>query len=297
MTQKQIESKSLVVSCIVDLLMSGAGFAIFFITNIQALFLDGFFSLIAFCSCLTALSISKISNRKTKNYPGGLYFLEPLYAIFKSLLTLFLLVISVIGTAKVAWNYFTHGVGEPLMIEPIIPYAVIMLIMCFGLGFFNRSQNRKTNNASTILTAEAKGNFVDGILSFGVGVSALLLKLIDINSSLGFLHYTGDFFITTILVLFSIKEPVDVLIASFRELSGGAAVNKELKDTVCRFVEKDLKGIIPLQKCEVYKIGMHIKVCIYIACNVDYSKIQAAKRNILKDICTIYENTEVVFCE
>ena len=297
MIQKQIESKSLVVSCVVDLIMSAAGFGIFWITNIQALFLDGFFSLIAFCSCLAALTISKISNKKTKNYPDGLYFLEPLYAIFKSILTLSLLVFSVIGTAKVAWNYFAHGIGEPLMIEPVIPYALIMVILCFGLGFFNRSQNRKTNNVSTILTAESKGNFVDGILSLGVGLSAFLLMLIDINGSLGFLHYTGDFFITTILVLFSLKEPIDVLIASFRELSGGAVTNQELKGTICRFVEKDLCGIVALQKCEVYKTGMHIKVCIYIANNIDYKKIQAAKEKILKHICTVYENTEVVFCE
>ena len=67
--------------------------------------------------------------------------------------------------------------------------------------------------------------------------------------------------------------------ASFRELSGEAAVNKDLEDTVYHFVKKDLKDIVTLQKCEVYKIDMHIKVCIYIACNVDYRKIQTAKRS------------------
>lgn len=297
MTQKQIERKSLVVSCIVDLIMAAAGFGIFWITNIQALFLDGYFSLIAFCSCLAAFVISKISGKKTKNHPDGLYFLEPLYAIFKSILTLSLLIFSVTGTAKVAWNYFMHGIGEPLMVEPVIPYALIMLVMCFGLGFFNRSQNRKTNNASTILTAESKGNFVDGVLSLGVGLSALLIKLIDINGSLGFLHYTGDFFITVILVLFSLKEPINVLTDSFRELSGGAATNQEMKQTICQFVKTNLDGIVSLQKCEIYKIGMHIKICIYIVGDIDYQKIQAARKNILKDVCTVYENTEVVFCE
>jgi len=295
--QKKIESKSLVTSCIVDLIMSVAGFWIFHVTHIQALFLDGFFSLIAFFSCLTALTISRISHKKTKNYPGGLYFLEPLYAIFKSLLTLFLLVFSVIDTGKVAWEYFANGVGTPLKIEPVIPYAVLMVIMCFGLGFFNKHQNRKTNNTSTILAAETRGNFVDGILSLGIGLAAVLLKMLDINGSLGFLHYTGDFFITVILVLCSIKEPVVVLISSFRELSGGTADNKELKKTISQFVEKDLRGIVLLQKCEIYKVGMHIKVCVYIKNDIDYPKLQSAKKNILRDICTVYENTEVVFCE
>lgn len=62
-------------------------------------------------------------------------------------------------------------------------------------------------------------------------------------------------------------------------------------------MEKNLSGIMTLQKCDIYKIGMHIKVCIYITNNIDYKKIQTVKRNILKDICPIYENAEIVFCE
>lgn len=297
MTQKQIERKSLIVSCIVNLIMAIGGFWIFSITNIQALFLDCSFSMIASCSCLAALEISKISNKKTKNYPDGLYFLEPLYSIFRTLLTLVLLFSSVARTAKAAWGYFANGVGTPLMIEPVIPYEILMCIICFGLSFFNRSQSRKTNDSSTLLATESKGNLIDGILSLGVALSAFLIKLIDINGSLGFFHYTGDFFITTIIVLPAIKEPISVFISSFRELSGGLTTNQELKRTVFQFVEKNLSGIMTLQKCDIYKIGMHIKVCIYITNNIDYKKIQIVKRNILKDICPIYENTEIVFCE
>ena len=80
----------------------------------------------------------------------------------------------------------------------------------FWAVFFNRSQSRKTNDSSTLLATESKGNFIDGILSLGVALSAFLIKLIDINGSLGFLHYTGDFFITTIIVLPAIKEPISV---------------------------------------------------------------------------------------
>ncbi len=297
MSQKRIESKSLIVSCVLDFIMAIAGFFVFWITNIQALFLDGFFSLIGCLSCLSALTISKISRKKTKNYPNGIYFLEPLYAIFKSLLTFSLLIFSVYGTSQTAWNYFVYGVGEPLLIEPIIPYAILMVIMCFGLGFYNKRQNHKTNNSSTILTAETKGNFVDGILSLGVGLAAVLLKLTNINGSFGFLHYTGDFFITSFLVLFSLKEPVQVLISSFRELSGGTANSQELKDNISHIIEKNLCGIISQPKYEIYKTGMHIKICIYLSKPVDFEKLQTIKKQMLINICTIYENTEIIFCQ
>ena len=32
-----------------------------------------------------------------------------------------------------------------------------------------------------------------------------------------------------------------------------------------------------LQKCDIYKIGMHIKVCIYITNNIDYKKYKLSK--------------------
>ena len=147
---------------------------------------------------------------------------------------------SVISTAVSAYQYFSKGIGTPMHIGPVFPYAIVMVIICFSLGFFHQHQNRKINGCSTILTAESKSNFVDGILSFGVGIAVIPLSVISIDGSLGFLHYTGDFFITTILVLFSIKEPIRVLIASFRELSGASTTDQEILMTVrnCRSEER-----------------------------------------------------------
>ncbi|MDO4333115.1 MAG: cation transporter [Eubacteriales bacterium] len=297
MTQKQIERKALKVSCVVNFFMFGAGFWAFAETNIQALFLDCFFSLIAFSSCLSALTISKISGKKTANYPGGLYFLEPLFAVFKSLLTLGLSAFSVIGTAKTAWKYFCCGIGEPLVIGPVIPYAVIMVILCLGLGFFNKGQNRRTNDTSTILAAEAKGNFVDGVLSLGVGISALLLKRIDIGGSLGFLHHIGDFFITVILVLLSVKEPAVMLASSFRELTGGVLADRKLEGQILELLEKNLRDVLLWQNCEIYKVGMHIRIYIYLSSGADYKNVQTAKENLRHAICAVCENAEFIFCQ
>ena len=218
MEHKKVERNALIVSVFVNIIMTGAGLWVFLATGIQALFLDFAFSLIAVISSISAVVISYISKKKTKHYTNGLYFLEPLYAVFKSLLTLFLLITSVISTAISAYAYFTKGIGGPMNIGPVFPYAVAMVVLCFGLSFFNKYENKKINGVSTILAAESKSNFVDGVLSFGVGAAIVPLSLISINGPLGFLHYTGDFFITTILVLFTIKESVRVLLSSFREL-------------------------------------------------------------------------------
>ena len=85
--QKKIEQKALIVCVFFNLIMTGAGLWVFLSTGIQALFLDFFFSFIAALSAVSAIIISKVSKKQTKHYPYGLYFLEPLYAIFKSLFT------------------------------------------------------------------------------------------------------------------------------------------------------------------------------------------------------------------
>lgn len=87
MNHKKIERKSLIVSSIVNGLSGTAGLAVYIMTGLNALLLDGVFSLIAFVSSMVAFYISKNSHRKTTTFPQGLYFLEPLYAIMKSLAT------------------------------------------------------------------------------------------------------------------------------------------------------------------------------------------------------------------
>ena len=113
--------------------MTIAGLLVFLATGIQALFLDFFFSLIATLSVISAIIIANASKKKTTHYPNGLYFLEPLYAIFKSLLTLFLLIFSVISTAVSAYQYFSKGIGTPMHIGPVFPYAILWLSFVFPL--------------------------------------------------------------------------------------------------------------------------------------------------------------------
>ena len=298
MMQKEIERKSLIVSSILNFIIAGAGIWVFAVTHIQALFLDCFFSLIAFISSILAVVISKVSKKKTSIYPDGLYFLEPLYAIIKSLITLSLLVISVVGTALPAYEYFAHGIGHKMNIAPVLPYTILMTVLCFGLGFFNKWQNKKINNTSTILTAESKSNFVDGLQSIGIGVAIICLYFIDVSGSLGFLHYTGDFFITTILVLISLKQPIKVLISSFKELSGGTTSDKVIESNINKIIAIHLNKITEKKRCDIFKVGMHIKVCVLLpgVVSQDVSlKLEKAREKILEELESTYNGLELIF--
>lgn len=156
MTQKQREERAVRLIIIGNIIATLAGLWAYVATNSQALFLDAFYSAGALLSSVAAYLMARASKIKTRHYPDGLHFLEPLYAVLKSILVLVLLVFSVYSVSVGAWDYFVHGKGEPLNIAPIIPYALAMVIECFFFAFYTHSQNKKMNFTSTILTAESK---------------------------------------------------------------------------------------------------------------------------------------------
>ena len=165
---KKVEKNALIVSTVINLIMGIAGITVFFVTGMQALFLDGFFSLIAGFSTILAVIFSKISKKKNSSYPTGMYFLEPFYGVVKSILIFVLLTVSIVESSISAINYFQHGIGETINIPIVLPYTMIMLIMSFSLLIFNKKQNQKIGNTSTMLTAETKSNLVDSLISCGI---------------------------------------------------------------------------------------------------------------------------------
>lgn len=293
--QKSIEKRALIVSSVINFIMTVAGIAVFILTNLQSLFLDAFFSFIAFLSNIMAIIFSNVSKKKNRTYPTGMFFLEPLYGIIKSLLMFALLFYSLIETSIVAYNYFFNNAQQLLNFGPVTAYSLIMVIMCFGLSAYNKHQNKKINNASTMLTAESKSNLVDGIISGGIGILVFLLNFIDIDGGLGFLHYTGDFFITLLLVVVSIKQPAKLFILSIREISGATVKDKEIKKTIREIIRKEIKEENLDNKFEVYKIGMHIKVVILLNDIVDVETLERLKKDSLKEIKEVFDSVSLEY--
>lgn len=287
LTQKQIENRALIVTTVVNAIITAAGIWMYFLTGLQMMFLDGFFSLIGLISALSAVLISKISKRTTKHYPHGLYFLEPLYAVFKSVLLIVMMVYAVISSAQTAFEYFVHGNGHIMETAPLPLYGVAMAVLCLGLAFFNRRQYKRTNNTSTILRAEAQTNLIDGLQSAAIGIAVLALQFVPIDSALGFLHYTGDFFVVTVLCVWSIKDPFVILFSAFRELTGGITKEKAVCDAVANATGLSDSRFL------VYKIGMKIKVCIPV--NEETEKLICEKERILEILRENYENAEIEF--
>ena len=306
MNQKKHEHRALIVGIIFNIVMGVAGICVYHVTKIEALFLDAYFTLVAVLSGIVAVIISKRSSIKSKSFPYGHYFLEPLYAVLKSMLTLVLLGYTTISVTKKAMDYFLYGIGEVMNYGPVIPYEIIMVVMCFSLSCFYWRQNKRTNDTSTMLAAEARSTIIDGIMSGGIGVGVILMVLLNgsgadgvgSESPFSFLLYTGDFFITITLVAFSVKEPVKLLKEAFIELTNGIVTNETLKAPIVRIVSKHLPENTELKDCHIHKVGMHFRISVYLhsrSNNIDKAELHEKVVSIEDELSHEYENTSVSF--
>lgn len=298
MTQKKVEQRAFMVGLAMNLLMGSLGFFVYYLTQIQALFVDTYFTIMTLISGIAAIMISRFSVKTNKRFPQGHFMFEPMYAAFKSSMTLILLTTSTIQVSQKAYQYFVYHKGELLDLTPIIPYEIVMVILCLTISLFYSRQNSKIGGASTMLSAESKSTRIDSIMCGGIGLAAFLVLLIPKNSSLGFLLYTGDFFVTVLLVLFSITTPVKVLKNAFIEICGGRLIDEKIQNEFEVCLAKHLGRDIKMNECHIYKTGMYFSIKVMI--DDTSEKINAAllrdkKSRILEELQTYYEFVHLEF--
>ncbi|NMM95185.1 cation transporter [Bifidobacterium oedipodis] len=287
MQHKQIERRALTVGIIVNIVMVVSGFIVFFMTGLKALFLDASFTVISVISGLVATILSRQSVRTTERYPNGMFALEPMYALAKAIFTLALLTFAVVDAAQAAWDYVMFGIGERMTLGPVVIYEIAMVAISFGLVAYYRRSNHTMHNASTMLTAEANGTLVDGMISAGIGAVAVALMFLPADTPLDFLNYTGDFFITTAIALIALKEPLGVLRDAFIELVGGVHEDDDTNQFVESAAQRHLPDGTEYDHVLVFKTGMNFTVDVYltgVAETINVDNLIACKRALENEL-------------
>lgn len=295
---KGIEHRALMIGIAANLLMGAAGLGVYFMTHIEALFLDAMFTLVNVFSGIVAAVISKHSKYTSKTFPHGLFVLEPIYVLLKSLLMLFLMGFTTVNVSQKAIVYFVSGSGEKMLLSPVIPYEFLMVTLCGALFLFYRKQNRSIGNASILLEAETKSTLVDGLMSGGIGLAALTISFIGDSSRLSFLLYTGDFFITVLLVLFSIREPFILMKEAFIEIANGVIIQENIKLHIEDIIRRNLPSGTGIQQCLIHKIGMSIRVIVHLHGQDDLLSIRELNEKacfIEKELSDKYANAKISF--
>ena len=137
-------------------------------------------------------------------------------------------------------------------------------------------------------------NFIDGLQSLVIGTATFLLLLTDINGKFGFLYYTGDFFLTAILVVVTIKHPISEIANAFKEITGGITLDNEITTFINDAVSQELIGIE--YSTNIYKKGMFITIVVNIKTEINdanYKLLVKKKQAILDIVKEKYQNTSL----
>lgn len=277
--QKHIEQQSLIVSSLINALLTAAGLYMFMTTGLQMFFMDTFFTALNLISTLMAILISKHSLKTSMIFPDGYDFLEPLYGVIKSLATVFLILSSTMSAARTAYLYFTTGQGTPLPTGDVLPYSLFVISLGLGLATFNHWQNKRLGGISILLSTESKANILDAMTTLGIGLAVYFIGFINKNGSLAFLHYTADFFITTSLTLLLFKTPIQQVKEAFIELVQGEQVDSDIYTQVAPIVQ----SYFPNHPFTLKKTGMRLTVTITLD-KLELSQASLHRKQLSEDL-------------
>lgn len=258
------EQRSLRVGIWINLLMGSTGVLFSFLSNSDALLVDGLFSFINFGSTIIAGRISQTLARKADpEYPFGYDANETIYIMFRSLAIVGMLAFAFINAVDKVGTYLLGGSVPELHFTPILIYTIMMVVLCFGLAYWHHLNWRATGSRSNVLKTESTASVVDGLLSSGAGAALMMVTFLRGTALEGIIPIS-DAIVVMLLTAIMIFRPGKIMVDAVREMAG----RSEDDATVAR-VRQKLDGILSasefrLLAVSVTKLGRHHFVVAYI---------------------------------
>ena len=283
--QREKENRALLIGAAANLFMAVIAWVTFYHSNSEVVLLDGNYSFIMFLGVMVAMKIVSVRTIKTKTFPLGRFFYEPLYGFIKGLMILGVLIMSVATAVIRIVMYFTGSSDSiPMLIpEPILYYALACAVICYGVSIFYFQQNRKIGNTSIILKTEQKSTLVDGTLSLGIGLGVFFLSSGDASGSISFIPYLADSFFVLILSSMLIKEPLTIIRESLIELGGGTLQDAAKRKAFEKIIINNMPEALRIENIFISKNGSKYIILIYISTDQEFY----TKKDIIDTKATI----------
>ncbi len=204
------------------------GFAVYSITRVSATQFDGVLSLINAGAAFIAARLAVAAVRPPEpDTPYGRLALENLYALFRSLMILGVIVVGVVtNTVKVIDYLITREGSEPEFGLAAVYTAAVALI-CLALKWIHDRNNAVVGGASALLRVEANASKMAALISGGLCASFLLVAVIPegtfLTSSSFNIKDIADSIIVLVLCALLVGEPIREVRLEFGRLSGRRA--------------------------------------------------------------------------
>lgn len=259
-----IEQRSLQTGKWANLLMAVAGVAAAYASHSDALLVDGLYSGVNFVSAIIAARVSaSILQPADRWYPFGYDAYEALYVKYRSLVLLGIMVFAMFGAIAKIVTYVTGGDVPELVFGPILAYVAAMVVICFGLAAWHHYNWKRSGRQSELLSTESRAAVVDGVISVGAGGGLLASTLLR-GTAMDFIVPISDSIIVLVMCAVIIRQPVDMFLASLREVAGSSA-DPTLVDKA-RSLTKEMADELPVDvlAVSVMKLGRSYFVVPYL---------------------------------
>ncbi len=172
-----LEQKALNQNIIPIFIMGASGLVLGSLSHSSAIVLDGMFSTVLFTTVILAKVISFHANKPRDNtHPLGYWMLENLYVLFKIVVLLTILLISLFESSVSLIEYYIFN-SQPEVIIPFytnIYYLVKLAAFSVSLIIYSRFYNA-SNKQSDILKLEKKSVTIDGVITLSIFLGFIVL--------------------------------------------------------------------------------------------------------------------------
>ena len=182
-----------------------------FLTNSEAVLIDGVYSLIFFAVALLSLKVAALVQRPdNERYPFGYVAYEPILNLSKGLLILLVDVFAV--TAAVME---LCGDGRRVNAPMTCVYAVLVTVLCVAGALFLQRQSKRTK--SQIVAIDAKNWWIDAVISAGVALAFSIAVLVETTPYATIAPYV-DPIVVIVLVMAMLPVPWLIIRDNWRQI-------------------------------------------------------------------------------
>ena len=294
-SQEKLEQKALQYGIIANAFMAGYGLWASVASNSSVVLFDSLYSTVMLCSILVGKSISRNANRpRDRSYPYGYGGQEAVYVMFRCLVLAGVLGFGIFNAVYTIWSYIDGDVPPALELRQILPYTIIMTVICGLLWVNYRSSWIKLGRQSLILRNEMQNVVADGAYTVATGIALLASPLLKITP----LAVISPIFDSILLIICSIvigKDAIQGFIFNLWQVSGGTsnlANNKRVKQQVEGICSNHA---MPLQNLLITELGRSVLIVAY--CNSEHaiqpSQIDKARHAINQALQSELDNPNV----
>ncbi len=215
--------------------MAALGIGFFFLTNSEAVLLDGIFSLVGFAVALITTRVAALVRKPDdEHFHFGYAIYEPMLNLTKGLL---IAVISVFAAASAIDTLFEGG--REIEGGLIIAYALTACAGCLAIAGCERRIARHTG--SPLAKVDSANWLIDGLISGTVALAFVIVVFIE-KGSLSHLAPYADPAVVLLLVLLSLPVPIAIIRSNWGQVLGRAP-DSALQAEVHREISGALEGV------------------------------------------------------